>query len=247
MDESVVHLLQEWNTPAVYNGWEAVSRHSRLTCFNRDPVTQFTPQRGTMAGYAVTVVIEPSNEQHTEHEGAWDAYRNYVASIDGPKVVVVQDLDKPQVYGAFWGEVNTNIHLSLGCVGTITDGGIRDIDEIRATPFNAMGKALCVGHAWSYPVRWGCTVEVFGCPVSSGQLIHADQHGFLVIPEEDQTDLLESISFLDALERSTVIPAAVETRGRPYREVVERLTAADDSFRTQYSKRFSDERTSRTI
>ena len=46
--------------------------------------------------------------------------------MPGPKIVVVQDLDKPRVIGSFWGEVNSNIHRALGCVGTITDGAIRD-------------------------------------------------------------------------------------------------------------------------
>ncbi len=41
---------------------------------------------------------------------------------------------------------------------------------------------LCVSHAYSTPVRWGCEVEVFGRQIQPGQLIHADKHGFLAIP-----------------------------------------------------------------
>ncbi len=242
MDKKIISALQKWNTPAVYNGWEAVSDHSRLTCFNKERVTQFTQDKGIMVGKAVTVVIEPSNESHTKIENAWNAYREYVSSIEGPKIVMVQDLDSPNICGAFWGEVNTNIHLSLGCIGTITDGGIRDIDEIRATPFNVIGRQLCVGHAYSYPVRWGCEIEVFKTPVSSGQLIHADQHGFLAIPTEDEDNLLEAVEFLDALERSTVIPAAVESRGNSYQNIVEKIASADLEFQRQYSKHFASKR-----
>jgi regulator of RNase E activity RraA len=53
-----------------------------------------------------------------------------VASHQGPKIVVVQDLDKPRLLGAFWREVRVNFHRSVGCVGTIIDGGIREVDEM---------------------------------------------------------------------------------------------------------------------
>ena len=59
----------------------------------------------------------------------------------------VQDLDKPRAIGSFWGEVNSNIHRALGCVGTITDGAIRDVDEMTNAGFKALARRLCVGHA----------------------------------------------------------------------------------------------------
>ena len=78
------------------------------------------PQMGVMDGYAVTVVIERANQQHRQtNTRAWSEYRRYVSQQPGPKIVVVQDLDKPRTIGSFWGEVNANTHRALGCVGTI--------------------------------------------------------------------------------------------------------------------------------
>src|SRR2546428_4440899 len=111
--------------------------------------------------------------------------RRYAAAVPGPKIVVVQDLDKPRVIGSLWGEVSSNTHRALGCVGTITDGAIRDLDEMTNAGFKALARRLCVGHAWVWPVRWDCPVEVFGQQVAPGQLIHADQHGVLAIPAGD--------------------------------------------------------------
>ena len=55
------------------------------------------PQMGPMVGYAVTVQIQPGNPEHVENNpNAWSEYREYIASIDGPKIIVVQDLDKPK-------------------------------------------------------------------------------------------------------------------------------------------------------
>ena len=189
------------------------------------------PQMGPMVGYAVTVQIEPGNIEHRQkNPNGWAEYRRYVASVPGPKIVVVQDLDKPATYGSFWGEVNSNAHRALGCVGTITDGAIRDLDEMTNAGFKALARRMCVGHAFSHPVRWDCEVEVFGRVVRPGQLIHADKHGFLVVPEEDEAGLLDAARFMDSNECNTVIPAARSSAGRSLEDIVEALDAAGVQF-----------------
>ena len=153
--------------------------------------------------------------------------------------MIVQDLDKPAVYGAFWGEVNANTHRALGCVGTITDGAIRDLDEMNNAGFKALARRLCVGHAHSTPVRWNCDVEVFGTLIRPGQLIHADKHGFLAIPDEDVPLLLEAARFMDANECSTVIAAARESAGKTAEELLQALDVAGAAFRKAARDRFS--------
>ena len=176
--------MKRWNTPTIYDGWEQITRHdSAADGFNLEETRDYMPQMGPMVGYAVTVVCQPSDPAPPEEKpDACADYRRYVASIPGPKIVVVQDLDKPRTAGSYWGEVNANIHRALGCVGTITDGAIRDTDEMQNAGFQALARRLCVGHARSWPIRWNSQVEVFGRTVQPGQLIHADKHGFLVIP-----------------------------------------------------------------
>jgi regulator of RNase E activity RraA len=224
--------LQRWNTPTIYNGWEQITRRNAAReAFNLEETRDFMPQMGPMCGWAITVVIEPGQQKHrVKNPGAWAEYRRYVASVPGPKVVVVQDLDKPAVIGSFWGEVNANMHRALGCVGTITDGAIRDLDEMTAAGFKAIARRLCVGHAFSHPVRWGCAVEVFGRKVQPGDLIHADKHGFLAIPSAEQKGLLEAARFMDANECQTVIAAARATAGRNTDEILAQLNAAGCAF-----------------
>jgi regulator of RNase E activity RraA len=224
--------LKRWNTPTVYNGWERITGHNAGTeGFNPEETRDFMPWMGPMAGYAVTVVIEPSNPEHRRKQPeAWSQYRRYAALEPGPKIVVVQDLDKPGVVGAMWGEVNSNIHRALGCVGTITDGGIRDLDEMNNAGFKALARRLCVGHAFCHPIRWNCEVEVFGRKVRPGDFIHADKHGFLVVPPEDQAGLLAAAAFMDANECSTLIPAARGAAGSSAEALLAALDAAEAEF-----------------
>ena len=232
--------LKRWNTPTIYNGWEQITKHNPARDgFNPEETRDYMPQMGPMVGCAVTVVIQPGEKSHRDaNPNDWNEYRAYVASIPGPKIVVVQDLDKPQTYGAFWGEVNSNMHRSLGCVGTITDGAIRDVDEMTNAGFKALARRLCVGHAFSHPVKWNCEVEVFGRKVAPGQLIHADKHGFLVVPDEDQAGLLEAARFMDANECMTVIPAARDASGRTSQEILDALSAAGSQFGANAKAKF---------
>jgi len=233
--------LQRWNTPAVYNGWEQITESDpSKDGFNIEDCRDFMPKMGPMAGYAVTVVVEPSNIDHRKRNpNGWSEYRRYIGSIAGPKIVVVQDLDEPQVLGSFWGEVNSSVHKALGCIGTITDGAIRDLDEMGTVGFKAIARRLCVGHAYSHPVRWNCDVEVFGRTVRPGDLIHADKHGFLVVPREDQAHLLESTRFMDTNECRTMIAAARNSSGTTTEQMLRSIDAACEKFAEDKRQRYN--------
>jgi regulator of RNase E activity RraA len=231
--------LKRWNTPTIYNGWEQITQHDiAADAFNLEETKDFMPQMGPMIGYAVTLVVQPSSAAAKSVAGTTEKYREYLAAQPGPKIVVVQDLDKPQVIGSFWGEVNANVHRSLGCLGTITDGAIRDLDEMTNAGFKALARRLCVGHAHVVPVRWGCSVEVFGRTVESGQLIHADKHGFLAIPREDEARLLQAATFMDANECNSVISAARSEITSAHGERLQRLAQAGEEFRKAIKENF---------
>jgi len=241
LPHSALLEMKRWNTPTIYNGWEQFTRHNTAgDAFNLEETRDFMPQMGPMVGYAVTVVCQPSNPEHRKaNPDGWSQYRRYVASLPGPKIVVVQDLDKPAVIGAFWGEVNSNIHRSLGCVGTICDGAVRDVDEMNNAGFKAIARRFCVGHAFSHPVRWGGEVEVFGRKIQPGQLIHADKHGFLAVPFGDEQRLLEASRFMDSNECQTVIPAARGAAGKPLSQVCDEIDAAGAKFGENCREKFT--------
>lgn len=232
--------LKRWNTPTIYNGWEQITRRNHCAdAVNLEETRDFMPQMGPMVGYAVTLKVEPGNPVHrTNRPTATSEYRKYVASVPGPKIVVVQDLDKPRVIGSFWGEVNANVHRALGCVGTITDGAIRDVDEMTNAGFKSIARRLCVGHAAVHPVEFGCEVEVFGRIVAPGDLIHADKHGFIVITAEEQGSLLDAAKFMDQNECQTVIQAARSTTGLTTEEILENLGAASRQFAQNARQKF---------
>jgi regulator of RNase E activity RraA len=239
LDDSQLLQLRRWNTPTIYNGWEQITTLDAASpVTNLETCCDFMPQMGPMVGWAVTLVIEPSQISHKSNRQAWSEYRDYLAQQTGPKIVVVQDLDRPRVIGSFWGEVNANVHRALGCVGTIVDGAVRDIDEMTSAGFKALARRLCVGHAHAMPVRWGCEVEIFGTRVSPGQLIHADKHGFIAIPRGDEPELLRASVRMDIHECETVIAAARGDQTVNSKHVLQNIDTASVEFRRRVQEMF---------
>jgi regulator of RNase E activity RraA len=232
--------LKRWDTPTVYNGWAKITKHDIVRKgMNPEACHDFMPHLGSMIGYAVTLVIEPSNPEHAkDNPSCWSQFRRYVADASGPKIVVVQDLDKPRFCGCFWGEVNSNMHQALGCVGTIVDGGIRDYNGMCNAGFKALATRFCLADGHVVPLRWNCEVQVFGQTVRPGQLIHADQHGFLVIPEEDQGKLLNAVRFLDTNECRTMIRAGRSKAGKSTEQLLTDFDEAFEAFDRANEERF---------
>lgn len=234
--------LKRWNTPTISNAIEPITRSDRLGLPNLEETRDFMPEMGPMIGYAMTVVISGGDPRpKAEQPENFIRYREYLASMPGPKIVVVQDADKPRCYGSIWGEVGANHARVLGCVGTITDGAVRDLDEMKNAGFKALARRLAVSHAHCWPLRWGGEVEVFGVKVRPGDLIHADKHGFIVIPPDCQDRLLESARFLDDAENDTMIAAARAAAGKPTQELLAELTQAGHAFGASVKRKYHAE------
>ena len=88
------------------------------------------------------------------------------------------------------------------------------------------------------PVRWGCEVEVFGRRIQPSQLIHADKHGFLAIPPDDEARLLEAARFMDINECSTLIAAARDSAGQTAEQILANFNAAADQFTANTIRQF---------
>ena len=236
---SEILKLKRWNSCTIANALEQISSVDPLSIVNRDETRDFMPEMGPMVGYAVTVQITGGDPQIKKDQSQnFSRYRDYLASLPGPKIVVVQDLDAPICNGSIWGEVGANVAHALGCVGTITDGAIRDLDGMKNASFKALARRLAVSHAYTWPVRWGCEVKVFGTRVHPGQLLHADKHGFIIIPAEVQSAVLDAARFMDDNECNTVIASARQQQGRSIPEVLRGMDEAAVKFSANTRSRF---------
>jgi regulator of RNase E activity RraA len=185
MPDEVLEALRRYDTPTLANAIEEFDVRPRDEGFANTEVRCMFPELGVMVGYAATATIRARGAGQGDQAALW----SHVRSCPAPRVVVVQDLDDPPAHGALWGEVNASVFQALGCTGAVTDGSVRDLDEVRGIGFHFFARGAGVSHAYVRVESVGKPVRVGGLVVAPGDLIHADQHGVLLVPHEIAAEL----------------------------------------------------------
>jgi regulator of RNase E activity RraA len=200
----LIDALKKITSPSVANAIETFNVRPRNQGQMSSALRALFPEFGPMVGYAVTAVIRAEPAPLEGHRASTFGWWDFVQSIPAPRVVVVHDLDDPQGQGAQWGEVQANIHKALGCVGAVTDGSVRDLDEVKALGFQFVAAHVSVSHAYVHMVDFGLPIKVGGLWVKPGDLIHADQHGVVTIPPEIAPRIPGAVARIEADERKII-------------------------------------------
>lgn len=203
-------FLRSIDTPTVCNLLEMVAPQRRGAGYTVKHLHCPFPNLPPMVGFAKTVTIR-TRDKVPLGEASYMAkrldYLDYVAAAPAPSIVVIEDLDGEHAgYGAFWGEVQSNLHKALGCLGTITNGAIRDIPMIPPG-FQMLAGSIAPSHAYVHVVDFGVPVTVHGMAAASGDLLHADQHGAVVVPIETVAAMRPALDKLTQQE-ARIIQAA---------------------------------------
>jgi len=201
LNQEELEALKRWPTCAISNGIELFNIRPRSEGFMLPEIRCVFPDLGPMIGYAVTAVItaDSSEGRRIQPPDWWEQ----IQEIPGPKVVVIHDIDRP-VLGSFWGEVNSNIYKALGCVGTVTDGSVRDLNEVKELGFHFFSSCISVSHAYVHLVEVNIPVKVGGLIVKPGDLIMGDQHGVISIPVEVARDVPRAAQLVEDWERRVI-------------------------------------------
>jgi regulator of RNase E activity RraA len=193
--------LQKWPTPAISNAIELFEIRPRNQGFMLPDIQCRFPDFKPMIGYAVTGIISAnSSGGHRVPPSDWWAE---IQKYPEPRVAVLHDIDNP-VVGSYWGEVNANIHKALGCVGTVTDGSVRDLDEVEALGFGFFSSCITVSHAYVHMIDFGTAVMVGGLRVKPGDLIMGDKHGVISIPHDIAGDVPRAAQLIEDWERNII-------------------------------------------
>lgn len=184
VSDEVLAQLRGLDTPTVCNALEVVAPDRRGHGYSIKPFFAPRPHLEPIVGYARTGKMRAQTPPTVDADAATEmrlAYYEHIGSGPQPTITVIEDLDEIPGYGAWWGEVNTNIHKGLGSLGVITNGSVRDLDD-SAEGFQLLAGMAGPSHAWVRIEEFNVPVEVHGMVVEPGDLIHADQHGAVVIP-----------------------------------------------------------------
>lgn len=209
LPDDLLALLRRVDTPTVCNAVEVAQGRRGFDRFTRGTMQHSRPGAPAIVGFARTARISalapPSEPAEIVRARRMDYFRAMAAG-PRPAAAVVEDVDHPHCVGGWWGEVHVAVHKGLGLAGAVTNGVVRDLDVLDPD-FPVVAGSVGVSHAFVHVVDIGTPVEVMGLRVRQGELIHADRHGAIAIPDDVVPDLASAIEAVVAREAIVLGPA----------------------------------------
>ena len=178
------------DVPTLSNTIERFEVRPRNGGFMRPEIRCILPSLGPMVGNAVTAttISRTPGSGISECGKSMESF-DYIVSVPAPRIVVIDDLDEPPGVGSYWGEIHATQHQLAGCVGTATNGGVRDLPEVERIGFHLFAQNVIVSHAHCHVADFGKPVNVGEMSVAVGDLLQGDQLGILKILVENAGEL----------------------------------------------------------
>jgi 4-hydroxy-4-methyl-2-oxoglutarate aldolase len=182
--QEVLDALRRLDTCTVSDAIETFDTRLRNVGFADDRVRCMFEDLPPLIGYAATARLQTGDPPMTgghfhDHTEWW----NSILQIPPPRIVVLEDMDRPPGLGAFVGNMHAAILRALGCVGYVTNGAVRQLPTVRELGLHLFAGEVSVSHAYAHLFDFGCAVKIGNLEVQPGALLHGDRHGLLSVPK----------------------------------------------------------------
>ena len=174
--------LRALDTPTVCNAIEKFKVRGRVEGFCGMDVRCLSPQLGVMLGYAVTLKVDSTTPDGQQDDRVWRAWMQAMAGSPQPVVLVLQDVGPQPRKSAHFGEVMGTLSRRLGAVGVVTNGGLRDLDEVRRLGLHYFGPGIVPAHGQPRLLEVNVPVVIDGVAIQPGDLLHGDVNGLTLVP-----------------------------------------------------------------
>lgn len=201
-EANIIKELENFDTPTVTN---AVATYPDAeTClklysqwednwYTDQNLRVMFPSLGRTCGYAVTCVYGLPEDR----PGNAPSFGDLLHAIDdSPKpVIVIIKQNFPERLKAKVGLCGGNMTTafkSMGCVGVISDGPSRDLDELSELGVQYMLTGTSAGHGPMVPHAINVPVNVSGMDVCTDEIVHMDINGAVKFPRKYLKEVLEN-------------------------------------------------------
>jgi regulator of RNase E activity RraA len=182
LKSEVLHKLASFDTPTICNIIELFEVRPRNSGYMNGRITAAFPEMPPIVGYAATATFRAdAPPRGNDVYGSMGDQVERFAELDGPAIVVFQDVDDPPVAATF-GEVMCSTYQRFGAIGLITSGAGRDLDQVRAINFPVFTGGTICAHGYTHIPQIHVPVRVGGITVYPNDLLHADINGVTTIP-----------------------------------------------------------------
>jgi 4-hydroxy-4-methyl-2-oxoglutarate aldolase len=203
ISENDLAFLRGVDSPTIANAIEPFKVRDRTEGFIGGEVRALFPEMPPMVGLALTVTMTNRPGPVAGREN-WFRMYEALAEIPVPSVLVVQDVSGAPTRCAFAGEVMATLAMRLGAVGMVTDGGVRDVHEVRALGFAYFSRYVVVSHGNFDIVDIGTPIVLDGQEVKTGDILHGDANGVVIVPRGVLDGLAHAVQEVRTRERATM-------------------------------------------
>jgi len=202
---SILSEIQQFDTCTIANAIEHFGVRLRNTGYTQPGLQCLTGGYPRMAGYAATCRVKTADPPMTgnayvDRTDWWEA----IGRLPAPRIAVIQDMERNAGGGSTLGQVHAAVLQAFECCAAITNGSVRDLEGLAELKFPVFAHSVAVSHAYAHVVDFGQPVEIFGLTVEAGDLLYADCHGVISIPQEIAAEAIETARRIQAHDRKII-------------------------------------------
>ena len=201
MDRALIDSLGDSETALICNAITALGNSEPHTYAMDGRIQCMTPELPPLVGEAITIKIDTCTPEGGPATDAHAEMMDAIAASELPRVLVVETVGPDPYRECVMGDGMAKSFIAAGAIGMVTSGGVRDLPGIADQNFRVFAIARVVQHA---ALRWsgyGEPVQVGGITVRTGDLIHGDHGGCIVIPEADHEHIVEACRIVNDFEK----------------------------------------------
>ena len=203
ISEQDLAFLKGVDSPTMANAIEPFKVRDRTEGFIGGEVRSLFPEMPPMVGAALTVTMTNTPGPVAGRENWWRMYEA-LSQIPTPSELAVQDVSGAPSRCALAGEVMATMAMRLGAVGMVTDGGLREVHEVRELGFANFARYVVVSHGNFDIVDIGIPIILDGQEVKTGDILHGDANGIVIVPREVLDDLPDAVQEVRTRERANM-------------------------------------------
>jgi 4-hydroxy-4-methyl-2-oxoglutarate aldolase len=193
-------FIRSVDSPTMANAVEPFEVRERTDGFIGGGVRCLFPDLGVMVGRALTVKVSNAGGPVAGRDGYWKMWET-LSQLPAPTVLVMQDISGEPSRCAYAGEVMATLAQRLGAVGMVTDGGYRDLDEVHTLGMHYYAGYAVVSHGNFAIHDVGDPVWMDGQWVRTGDILHGDANGIVIVPDEILDQLSDSVASIREREQ----------------------------------------------
>jgi regulator of RNase E activity RraA len=211
MNTQTLEKLRAIDTATVANAIAKIGVRPKTQGYAGPEIRCLFPEQGVLLGYAVTARFGTREVDETNFRDHWVAFTQTLEEAPMPAICVFEDCTAWPMQGALIGEVMATIMQNLGAVGCVTNGAVRDVEQMRAIGFGCFAAGVMAYCGQLKFLESQVPVRLGRLEINPGDLVHADANGVVVIPSAIADEIPEAAR--QVLQLEAKIMATARTPG----------------------------------